>query len=142
MIEFLKRYWFGLALVAVLVLALPGFILFGLFLAGLDGPANEWLQSRFHLTFHLLVPSWAALVLFLVPFAVIILYFLKLKRRPLGVPSTFLWKKSIEDLHVNSLLQWLRQNVLLLLQLLAILACIYGAMGFRVHGSQGRGRHY
>jgi hypothetical protein len=142
MIEFLKRYWFGAALVAMLVVALPGFVLFGLFLGGQDGPANDWLQRQFHLTFHLLVPWWATLILFLIPFAVILLYFLKLKRRPLGVPSTFLWKKSIEDLHVNSLLQWLRQNVLLLLQLLALLACIYGAMGFRVHGSQGSGRHY
>src|SRR5262249_28320764 len=118
MIDFLKRYWFGAALITMLIIALPGFILFGLFLAGQDGPANDWLQRQFHLTFHLLVPWPAALVLFLIPFVVILLYFLKLKRRPLGVPSTFLWKKSIEDLHVNSLLQWLRQNVLLLLQLL------------------------
>ena len=45
------------------------------------------------------------------------------------MPSTFLWKKSIEDLHVNRLIQWLRQNVLLLLQLLVLLTAIYAVLG-------------
>jgi hypothetical protein len=48
------------------------------------------------------------------------LYFLKLKRQPLEVPSTYLWKRSIEDMHVNSLWQRLRQNLLLFLQLLLV----------------------
>jgi hypothetical protein len=61
---------------------------------------------------------------------------------PLAVPSTFLWRKSIEDLHVNSLFQWLRQNVLLLLQLLTLLMLIYGILAPRFHGSTGRGKHY
>src|SRR5690606_2332637 len=58
------------------------------------------------------------------------------------VPSTFLWKKSIEDLHVNSLFQWLRQNVLLLLQLLILLVLIYAVMGFRIYANVTGGRHY
>src|SRR5205807_3481509 len=52
------------------------------------------------------------------------------------------WRKSIEDLHVNSLFQWLRENVLLLLQVLTVLALIYGVMAFHVHGRTGEGKHY
>lgn len=63
---------------------------------------------------------WQWGLLGLVPPAIIALYFLKLKRLPLSVPSTYLWSKAIEDLHVNSLWQRLRQSLLLLLQLLLI----------------------
>ncbi|MEE8452558.1 MAG: BatA and WFA domain-containing protein [Thermoguttaceae bacterium] len=62
---------------------------------------------------------WAALAA--VPPLIVLLYFLKLKRTPLEVPSTYLWHKSIEDLHVNSIWQRLRKNLLLLLQLLLLL---------------------
>src|SRR5262249_19778037 len=85
---------------------------------------------------------WAALALLLVPLLIVLLYFLKMKRKPLQVPSTFLWRKSIEDLTVNSLFQWLRDNVLLLIQLLIILLLIYSVMSFQVHGAQSSGRHY
>ena len=76
------------------------------------------------------------------PLVILLLYFLKLKRKPLQVPSTFLWRKSIEDLHVNSLFQWLRDNVLLLLQLLIVLVLIYAVMAFHVHGHHREGKHY
>ena len=50
------------------------------------------------------------------------------RRQPLEVPSTYLWRRTIEDLHVNSVWQRLRRNLLLLLQLLVvallILACL------------------
>jgi hypothetical protein len=62
--------------------------------------------------------QWALLAL--VPPAIVALYFLKLKRQPLEVPSTYLWHKSIEDLHVNSIWQRLRQSLLLFLQLLLV----------------------
>lgn len=68
------------------------------------------------------------LLLASVPPAIISLYFLKLKRHPVEVPSTYLWTRTIEDLHVNSIWQRLRQSLLLFLQLLvlllAILACL------------------
>ena len=68
------------------------------------------------------------LIFGLVPPAILALYFLKLKRQPLEVPSTYLWSRTIEDLHVNSIWQRLRQSLLLFLQLLLlallILACL------------------
>ena len=63
---------------------------------------------------------WQWGLLALVPPAIVALYFLKLRRQPLEVPSTYLWKRSIEDMHVNSLWQRLRQNLLLFLQLLLV----------------------
>lgn len=63
---------------------------------------------------------WQWLILAAVPPAIVALYFLKLKRRPLVVPSTWLWQRSIEDLHVNTIWQRLRNNLLLFLQLLAV----------------------
>ncbi|HUY34310.1 MAG TPA: BatA and WFA domain-containing protein [Pirellulales bacterium] len=64
--------------------------------------------------------AWQWLLLGLVPILIVLLYFLKLKRQPLEVPSTYLWHKSIEDLRVNSVWQRLRRSLLLYLQLLFI----------------------
>lgn len=64
--------------------------------------------------------AWQWAVLATVPVGIVLLYFLKLRRQPVTVPSTFLWRKTVEDLHVNSLLQRLRTNPLLWLQLLAV----------------------
>jgi hypothetical protein len=138
----LMRMWFPFALVAILLLAIPGFILFVLNLIGLETDVSVWLEKTFRLSYHIPIPWWGALLLFLVPPLLILLYFLKLKRKPVQVPSTFLWKKSIEDLHVNSLFQWLRNNILLILQLLVLLSLIYGILAPRLHGAGGRGKHY
>ncbi len=84
--------------------------------------------------------SW--FVLAGVPVGIIALYFLKLRRRPVRVPSTILWRKSLEDLHVNSLFQRLRRNLLLFLQLLAVALAMIALAGPRMKGSVGQGQRF
>src|SRR3954468_2284409 len=138
----LAGLWFPAALLVLLLLALPGAVLLALNLLGRENAVNGWLQEHLAVSYHLALPWWASLLIFLVPLFVILLYFLKLKRKPLRVPSTFLWRKSVEDLHVNSLFQWLRDNVLLLVQLLILLLFIYALLAFQLHGQAGSGKHY
>ncbi len=138
-----KGLWFPLSLAALVLVALPGAVLLALSLLGYEGPTNAWLQRNFSLSYHNPLPVWAAILLFLVPLLIALLYFLKLRRKPMQVPSTFLWRKSIEDLHVNSLFQWLRDNVLLLVQLCVVLLLIYSLLAFQVHGTAtSAGKHY
>jgi len=76
--------------------------------------------------------SWASPMLALwgalatVP-ALLLLYFLKLRRRTVDVSTTLLWRRAARDLQANAPFQRLRRNVLLLLQLL-ILAALLGAV--------------
>jgi hypothetical protein len=67
-----------------------------------------------------MLSAWQWALLAAVPAAIVALYFLKLKRQPLEVPSTYLWTRAIEDLRVNSLWQRMRQSLLLFLQLLLV----------------------
>ncbi len=83
---------------------------------------------------------WA--VLAGVPVGIIALYFLKLRRRPVQVPSTLLWRRSMEDLHVNSLFQRLRKNLLLFLQLLAVFLVMLALAGPRIRGASTLGERY
>ena len=85
---------------------------------------------------------WQWLLLSLVPLLILMLYFLKLRRTPLEVPSTYLWTRTIEDLHVNSIWQILRNSLLLILQMLV---CLFLALALLRPGCDGdelQGEHF
>src|SRR6476661_8478371 len=72
--------------------------------------------------------------------ALLILYFLKLRRREMPVSSTLLWKKAIQDLQVNAPFQKLRRNLLLLLQLLLLLLLVLALARPVTHFTPGAGK--
>jgi hypothetical protein len=78
----------------------------------------------------------------LIPPLIVLLYFLKLRRSPVEVPSTYLWLKTIEDMHVNSIWQRLRNNLLLFLQLLAVLLIMLAVLRPGCQGEQLIGERF
>ena len=88
------------------------------------------------------LPLYQWIILGLVPPLIFLLYFLKLRRVPLEVPSTYLWTKTVEDMHVNSLWQKLRKNLLLLLQLLAVLLLMLSCLRPGCDGEELAGERF
>jgi hypothetical protein len=59
---------------------------------------------------------------------IVVQYFLKLRRPPRTIPSTFLWQRALADTRANAPWQRLRRDPLLILQLLALAALALALM--------------
>ncbi len=87
-------------------------------LLGLHAPTAAWLAA-------LAVPLVAV-------------YFLKLKREQVALPSLVLWRQVMNDQRVNAPFQRFRRNLLLLLQLLILALLVAAAMQPFSHGRNER----
>ncbi|MBX3361096.1 MAG: VWA domain-containing protein [Phycisphaeraceae bacterium] len=74
--------------------------------------------------------------------ALLILYFLKLRRRDVEVSTTLLWKKAIQDLQANAPFQRLRRNLLLLLQLIVLAAALFALAQPQFKGATTKGQRH
>jgi len=72
----------------------------------------------------------------------VFLYFLKLKRRELMIPSTMLWRYSIEDIRVNAPFRKFRSSLLLILQLLILAALIWALVRPAINARAGEEQTY
>lgn len=60
---------------------------------------------------------------------IVALYILRMRRRDLKVPASFLWPERVDEVRANSLFQKLKFNWLMVLQILALLFLIFAFAG-------------
>ena len=89
-----------------------------------------------------LTPQLAAIVAAAAIPSLLILYFLRLRRSTVEVSSTLLWKKAIEDLQANAPFQRLRNNILLILQMLALLAILFAVAQPQISANIAKGNRH
>ena len=101
---------------------------------------SVWLSGC--LAFMTFLTPWSALLVAAVVLpALVLLYLLKLRRLPVRIPSTLLWRQAYIDLQANVPFQRLRASLLLLIQFLLLAALLLAfAQPVLTDGAQPAGR--
>lgn len=86
-----------------------------------------------------LTPAIAGIAAAIAVPSLVILYFLKLRRRDVEISTTLLWKKTIQDIQANAPFQRLRRNILLLLQLIVLAGILIAVAQPQMHGERSAG---
>ena len=71
---------------------------------------------------------------------IVLLYLLKLKRRDVEVPASFLWRQTLIDFQANTVFQRLRKNLLLFIQLFILTLLILAAARLWIKGEGPQGQ--